>query len=582
MKKRVFAPVVAIAIAAGSIAAVGHADAQESTAADLYEPRISDVWDLGPDEKTVYLILGEGPRVESVDLNLFESPYPGLKMERDTSPYYAPDRVKLRLEGGKIYPETFDVLVGVTVHYDDGSSEYVEGPFTVHPLKALVAGEPAEPVKPTTTPRATVSVTATTTVTETERETVTATETATSTEFYPEPYPDPYPVYETETETVTATETATSTEYYPEPYPDPYPVYETETETATTTKTETTTSTEYYPEPYPEISYETETVTVTATETVTLPVTTTSSAEPQPPRSSDGSLSHADIYEPEISSLGGYDIGPTASYAYLISGGGPELDDVEILEFDSPYPLTYSLGPKNALINHRTWINAAIEPKKIYPAQFDVAVTARVIYKDGSSEEVSGILPIRPIKTLVADNPVAPKTTSAPSSERPTTVTVTRDVEVPGDIVTVTATAEPLPPATVTTTVTQTERVEAKGDGVTMTSTKEAPAPATVTATVTQLQQVEVPGKPVTVTATAAAIPVTVTETATVQETIRETATATKSVTKTAEANVSDSGSSLSTGGIVGIVLAILAALGAGAFVLSGGLPPQIAKALPF
>ena len=554
MKKRALAPVVAIAIAAGSIAAVGHADAQEFTAADLYEPRISGVLDLGPDEKTAYLIYNGGPRVESVDLNLFESPYPGLKMERDTSPYSAPHALKLRLEGGKIYPKSFDVLVGVTVHYDDGSSEYVEGPFSVNPLKALVAGEPAEPVKPTTTPRATVSVTATTTVTETETETVTATETATSTEFYPEPYPDPYPVYETETETVTTTktETVTSTEYYPEPYPDPYPVYETET------------------------------VTVTATETVTLPVTTTNSAEPQPPRSSDGSLSHADIYEPEISSLGGHDIGRTASYAYLISGGGPELDDVEILEFDSPYPLTYSLGPKNALINHRTWINAAIEPKKIYPAQFDVAVTARVIYKDGSSEEVSGILPIRPIKTLVADNPVAPKTTSAPSSERPTTVTVTRDVEVPGDIVTVTATAEPLPPATVTTTVTQTERVEVKGDGVTITSTKEAPAPATVTETVTQVQEVEVPGKPVTVTATAAAIPVTVTETATVQETIRETATATKSVTKTAEANVSDSGSSLSTGGIVGIVLAILAALGAGAFVLSGGLPPQIAKALPF
>ena len=530
MKKRALAPVVAIAIAAGSIAAVGHADAQEFTAADLYEPRISGVLDLGPDEKTAYLIYNGGPRVESVDLNLFESPYPGLKMERDTSPYSAPHALKLRLEGGKIYPKSFDVLVGVTVHYDDGSSEYVEGPFSVNPLKALVAGEPAEPVKPTTTPRATVSVTATTTVTETETETVTATETATSTEFYPEPYPDPYPVYETET------------------------------------------------------------VTVTATETVTLPVTTTNSAEPQSPRSSDGSLSHADVYEPEISSLGGHDIGPTASYAYLISGGGPELDDVEILDFDSPYPLTYSLGPKNHLINHRTWINAAIEPKKIYPAQFNVAVTARVIYKDGSAEEVSGLLPIRPIKTLVAENPVAPKTTSAPSSERPTTVTVTRDVEVPGDIVTVTATVEPLPPATVTTTVTQTERVEVKGDGVTMTSTKEAPAPATVTATVTQVQQVEVPGKPVTVTATADAIPVTVTETATVQETIRETATATKSttvkatatVTKTAEANTSDSGSSLSTGGIVGIVLGILAAVGAGAFVLSGGLPPQIAKALPF
>lgn len=305
MKKRALAPAMAIAIAAGSVVAVGQADAQEFTAAELYEPTIGGIWDLGPDERSTYLLVGDGPRVASVDLNLFESPYPGLKMERDYSPYSAPDRVKLRLEGGRIYPDSFDVLVGVTVHYDDGSSEYVEGPFTVRPLRTLVAGRPAEPSKPTTTPRATVSVTATTTVTE----------------FYPEPYPDPYPVYETETVT--------------------------------------TTTTEYYAEPYPEISYQTETVIVTATETV------------------------------------------------------------------------------------------------------------------------------------------------------------------PGDPVTVTATAS-ANPVTVT----------------------ETPAPETVVAT--------------------------------------ETATIVKTVTKTASAEADESGSSLSTGGIVGIVLAVLAALGAGAFALSGGLPPQIAKALPF
>ena len=279
MNKRVLAPAMAIAIAAGSVVAVGNADAQEFTAAELYEPEIHSVYDLGPDEQDAILVFVPGQRMVSVDLNLFESPYSGLKMERDTSPYAYPAAIKLRLEGGKIYPERFDVLVGVTVHYDDGSSEYVEGPFTVYPLKALVAGEPAEPKKPTTTPRATVSVT--------------VTETTTSTEYFPEPYPDPYPVWETETETatVTKTETATFTEYVHEPYP----VYETETATVTKTETSrvTTTETEYFPEPYPdpypvyetETVTETETVIVTPTENVKAPakpvtVTTTAVAAP--------------------------------------------------------------------------------------------------------------------------------------------------------------------------------------------------------------------------------------------------------------------------------------------------------------
>lgn len=253
MNKRVLAPAMAIAIAAGSVVAVGNADAKEMTAAELYEPRIGGVSDLGPDEMNAYLTYGEGPRFVSVDLNLFESPYPGLKMEQDTSLYASPGAIKLRLEGGKIYPASFDVLTGVTVHYDDGSSEYIEDAFTVYPLKALVAGEPAEPKKPTT-PRATVSVT--------------VTETTTSTEYFPEPYPDPYPVWETETETatVTKTETATFTEYVHEPYP----VWETETATVTKTETSrvTTTETEYVPEPYPEPYPVYETETVTETETV--------------------------------------------------------------------------------------------------------------------------------------------------------------------------------------------------------------------------------------------------------------------------------------------------------------------------
>ena len=134
MNKRVLAPAMVIAIAAGSVVAVGNADAKEMTAAELYEPTIGNVYNLGPDEMQDYLFYGGGSRVVSYDLNLFESPYPGLKAVQDDS-IYSPKAIKLRLEGGKIYPESFDVLTGVTVHYDDGSSEYVEGFFTVHPLK---------------------------------------------------------------------------------------------------------------------------------------------------------------------------------------------------------------------------------------------------------------------------------------------------------------------------------------------------------------------------------------------------------------------------------------------------------------
>ena len=576
MNKRVLAPAMAIAIAAGSVIAVGNADAKEMTAAELYEPTIGGAYDLGPDEYTAYLTRSEGPRLASVDLNLFESPYPGLKAELDNSPYAYPGAIKLRLEGGKIYPERFDVLTGVTVHYDDGSSEYVEGSFTVRPLKALVAGEPAEPVEPTTTPRATVSVTETTTATETETYTETVTQTTTE--------PEPYPVYETETVTATTTETAT--------------------------QTETTTSTEYYPEPYPEVSYETETVTVTATTTVAPPVVTTSAAQPVPTRSSDDELTLADIYDPEISTLGGYDIGPSESYAYLVSGEGPEMADVEVLQFDSPYPISYSLAPKNALINHRAWINVAVEPKKIYPAEFKVAVAVRVTYNDGSSEEVSGLLPIRPVKSLVTGNPVPSTTSKGSATTSPSTVTITREVEVPGKQVTVTATAEPLPPKTVTATLT--ERVEVPGEPVTVTATKEAlapktvtatatAAPATVTATVTRVEKstVEAPtvtvdrlstvlatpaAKATTVTVTPAPNKVTATVTSTLKETSTETTVvkATETVTKAADRPADGSGSSLSTGGIIGVVVALLAALGVGAFALAGGLPPQIANALPF
>ena len=72
---------------------------------------------------------------------------------------------------------------------------------------------------------------------------------------------------------------------------------------------------------------------------------------------------------------------------------------------------------------------------------------------------------------------------------------------------------------------------------------------------------------------------VTATATTTVKVTETKEAKVTETVTKTASA---DNGSSLGTGGVIAIVLGLLAALGAGAFALSGGLPPQLANTLPF
>lgn len=253
MNKRVLAPVMAIAIAAGSVVAVGNADAKEMTDAELYEPRIGAKYDLGPDPDLSFLVFDSGPRVASIDIDRFESPYPGLKMERAGYSNF-PHAVYLKLEGGKIYPESFDVLVGVTVRYDDGSFEYVEGPFTITPLKSLVASEPAKPVV-TAAPRPTVTTTVTTTATQTVK-------------------PTPRERTVTVTTTANVRETITQTEALP--------AHEATTTTATVTAT---------PVPQRPTVTSTTTVsrqnTVTETETATVTETVAEKAEQQVP--SEGS-----------------------------------------------------------------------------------------------------------------------------------------------------------------------------------------------------------------------------------------------------------------------------------------------------
>lgn len=262
-------------------------------------------------------------------------------------------------------------------------------------------------------------------------------------------------------------------------------------------------------------------------------------------------------------------------------------------------------------------------------------ISIAVQYPDGTGEtvdiDVAGWDPDWGMEDDPEPEP-EPETSSVPAvtvTEYVPEVSVTteaRTYEVPGPTVTVETTStetatfteyvpEPYPdpypdpyPVYETETVTETK---------TATFTEYVPEPypdpypvyetETVTETDTVIATptggVKAPADPVTVTATAVAAPVTVTEvaapitkvatvtatpkaaTATATTTVKVTETkeakATETVTKTDSASA-DNGSSLGTGGVVAIVLALLAALGAGAFALSGGLPPQLANALPF
>ena len=147
-------------------------------------------------------------------------------------------------------------------------------------------------------------------------------------------------------------------------------------------------------------------------------------------------ITAADLYEPSITPIGALEAGPTEELSFFLSDEGPEFLDMEILEFDSPYPVTYRVETLNGF---REYINITLEKKKIYPAAFNVPVKVRVNYTDGSSEIVTGDFPIHPLASLVADSPAAPK-----SSTQQTTAPVTK---------TVTKTVTPAPVAAPTTKV---------------------------------------------------------------------------------------------------------------------------------
>ncbi|WP_267208328.1 hypothetical protein [Corynebacterium sp. Marseille-P8863] len=270
-------------------------------------------------------------------------------------------------------------------------------------------------------------------------------------------------------------------------------------------------------------------------------------------------ITAADLYEPSITPIGALEAGPTEELSFFLSDEGPEFLDMEILEFDSPYPVTYRVETLNGF---REYINITLEKKKIYPAAFNVPVKVRVNYTDGSSEIVTGDFPIHPLASLVADSPAAPKS-STQQTTAPVTKTVTKTVTpAPVAAPTTKVITTTVTPAPVTTTVTPAP--------VTTTVTPAAPAAKTemaaVTVTETATETVSQPAPVITEAAEKQAPTVTVTAPAT---------TVTKTVEKPAKPNAQqDKGSSLSTGAIVGIVLAILAAAGGAAAAVAGDVLP--------
>ena len=279
-----------------------------------------------------------------------------------------------------------------------------------------------------------------------------------------------------------------------------------------------------------------------------LMVMVTSASIATPANAAD--LTHAELYSPKISNMGCLDAGPADSFCFVLSGQGPEFYDMQILEFNPPYPVEYE---KETIDGFRHTIDVRLQPKKIYPAHFEVPIKIRVTYNDGTSEIVVGALPIRPLATLVSGAPIAPATSAKP------TRAVTK---------TVTATA---PTRTVTETATVTKSVEVPGGTSTVTVTS-TPAAATVTKTQT-VTKAGTPANSTTVTVTEP--PVTTTVNA-APDTVKVTETKTVSAAANPE-----NGSSMSAGAVTGIIFALLAVLGAGAFALQNGLPGSGASFLP-
>ena len=296
--------------------------------------------------------------------------------------------------------------------------------------------------------------------------------------------------------------------------------------------------------------------------------------------SNEPQMSMADLYDPEITIVPAYSVGPKNTYWSHVISAGPDVSEINVLKLDTPYPLEYETY-SNEFGMFAMYLR--LTGGKIYPETFKVPITSEVIYNDGSRDEIDGTLEVHPLKALVAEETTeAPEpTTEAPTStetSRPAPTTSAPRPPLTTKQVPPAATTTPkVAPSTATATKTQptlaVPTTTSKESATPTRATTSAPAPASSKAATST--QKPAPSKyPDTTSTTSSAVTVTATSPTEQSATPKP---------KTPVPAPEKEGSSMSTAGIVvTVVVTLFAVLGGLLFALKDQLPKEIKQYLPF
>ena len=657
------------------------------TQADLYEPSIYfGTSDVGPEWEDAALVSIPGYRDKaSVNITKLTTDQPGVEIGRSQTDRWG--TTPIRLTGGKIYPDSFDLEVEAIVTYEDGSSVRIVGTSTIRPLSALVKkpnevpyinwegldnlnGTPQYWSHLTDSPDvkaarvvkfepsvdgvqyeavqgrdgevglnvwlndnleypASISVDISTEVEFNDGE-ITNVDGTLWIQTDPSLVPNEVPaVSEEEFYDVTTTPIY---QYSLGPSPDVASVKLAQFEASAE-------GVHYRVMDEPNYAGEIEmwldgdrrypeTITVDLSWDVTFHDGTTAQVQSKQTlhpvawliESDEPHMSMADLYDPEITIVPAYSVGPKNTYWSHVISAGPDVSEINVLKFDTPYPLEYETY-SNEFGMFAMYLR--LTGGKIYPETFKVPITSEVIYNDGSRDEIDGTLEVQPLKALVAE-----ETTEAPepTTEAPTSTKTSRPAPT---------TSAPRPPLT-TKQVPPAATTTPKAASTTATATKTQPTPAVPTTTskesTTTPTRATTPQVAPTTTAATKTQPTLAVPTTTSEESTATSATSTRAttskpapasskaatstqkpapskypdttsttssaVTVTATSPTEQSatpkpktpvpapekeGSSMSTAGIVvTVVVTLFAVLGGLLFALKDQLPKEIKQYLPF
>ncbi|OIR41766.1 hypothetical protein [Corynebacterium sp. NML120713] len=302
--------------------------------------------------------------------------------------------------------------------------------------------------------------------------------------------------------------------------------------------------------------------------------------------SDEPQMSMADLYDPKITTVPAYSVGPKNTYWTHVIAAGPDVSEINVLKFDAPYPLEYETY-SNEFGMFAMYLR--LTGGKIYPETFKVPITSEVIYNDGSRDVITGTLEVQPLKSLVAEEtPEAPE----PTTEASTPVHTSKPTPTPTTATPKSSlTTKQVPPAATTTpTVAPTTTAATKSQPTLVVPTTTSKKSTTTSATPTRATTTTAaPVSSNTVTAAQKPAPTKNSET-TSPTPSAVTVTGTSPVDQPAKPKPNTpvpaptkEGSSMSTAGIVATVaVTLFALLGGLFFALKDQLPKEIKQHLPF